>query len=124
MTLDTEHREFTVPLFPHKQVTEVPLLCVPHNVGFIFFCLYTTQISVQKIFIFFYLYIFELNTKTLLLGRKNNGGALATLAPPQVPLMQDIPANVTATRNFAPILQWRYSVKCNGFSQQNSRYHS
>jgi hypothetical protein len=77
---DLRHRKFTAPLFLCKWVTQMSLFCLPHNADFIVFpSLDQPNKHLENISIFLFASL-QPNTKTLFLGRKNIGGALAPLS--------------------------------------------
>ena len=80
MTADKQHREFTVPVFICKRVTETPLCCLSHNAGFPFsLSLHHHNNRLENISIY-YLPLFNSVAKNLFLGRKSIGGTFAPLA--------------------------------------------
>ena len=79
MTADKQHREFTVPVFICKRLTEWPVFCLLYNVGFPFSLYLDNQNNGLENIYIYYLPLFNSVAKNLFWGRKNIGGTFVPL---------------------------------------------
>jgi len=65
MTADKQHREFTVPVFICKRLTEWPVFCLLYNVGFPFSLYLDNQNNGLENIYIYYLPLFNSVAKNL-----------------------------------------------------------
>ena len=95
---DHRHREFKVPVFLRKRVTEMPLFSVPYNAGFPFSLYLRHQHNRLENISVYYFPLFNSVAKNLSLGKKKKiGGACAPLAVCVVLLVTQVIAREAPT---------------------------